>query len=89
MRNPDYLFESKGEAAIVNPDNLLIYQDQIKCAAYELRFQAGDKFGAYPVEQFMENLAEERVVLSKDGTYFWTSETYPASKCVAALCGNR
>ncbi|HRP70973.1 MAG TPA: DEAD/DEAH box helicase, partial [Turneriella sp.] len=29
LRNPDFIFQSKGEAAIVNPDNLLIYQDQI------------------------------------------------------------
>lgn len=79
MRNPNYLFESTGEAAIVNPDNLLIYQDQIKCAAYELRFQQGDKFGAYPVDQFMENLVEERVLLEKGGTYYWTSDTYPAA----------
>lgn len=79
MRNPNYLFESQGEAAIVNPDNLLIYQDQLKCAAYELRFNAGDVFGNYPVDDFMEQLAEERVIVEKGGVYFWSSETYPAA----------
>lgn len=79
MRNPKYLFESQGEAAIVNPDNLLIYQDQLKCAAYELRFEEGDKFGNFPVETFMEHLAEERVIVNKGGIYFWSSETYPAA----------
>lgn len=79
LRNPDYLFESSGEAAIVNPDNLLIYQDQLKCAAYELRFQAGDKFGNFAVDEFMEHLAEERLILEKGGAYFWTSDMYPAA----------
>ena len=79
MRNPKYLFESKGEAAIVNPDNLLIYQDQLKCAAYELRFDAGDKFGNFPVDDFMEHLAAERVIVEKENSYFWSSDTYPAA----------
>ncbi|HMY10609.1 MAG TPA: DEAD/DEAH box helicase, partial [Turneriella sp.] len=79
MRNPEYLFESQGEAAIVNPDNLLIYQDQLKCAAYELRFNAGDVFGNYPVDDFMDQLTAERVIVEKGGVYFWSSETYPAA----------
>lgn len=79
MRNPDYLFESQGEAAIINPDNLLIYQDQLKCAAYELRFAEGDKFGSFAVDDFMHYLAEERVVVQKDGTYYWSSAMYPAA----------
>lgn len=79
MRNPNYLFESRGESAIVNPDNLLIYQDQLKCAAYELRFEAGEKFGNFPVDTFMQHLQEEKVIVEKNGTYFWMSETYPAA----------
>ncbi len=79
MHNPKYLFESKGEAAIVNPDNLLIYQDQLKCAAYELRFAEGEKFGNFAVDAFMDHLQEERVVVEKGGQYFWMSDTYPAA----------
>lgn len=79
MRNPNYLFESKGEAAIVNPDNLLIYQDQLKCAAYELRFEEGDRFGNFPVETFMHHLEEERLIVSKGGIYFWSTDAYPAA----------
>ncbi|MBL8034244.1 MAG: DEAD/DEAH box helicase [Leptospiraceae bacterium] len=79
MRNPEFLFAGKGEAAIVNPDNLLIYQDQLKCAAYELRFNEGEKFGSFPVDTFMEHLQNERVIVAKNGTYFWMSETYPAA----------
>ncbi|MBV6494312.1 MAG: ATP-dependent RNA helicase SrmB [Turneriella sp.] len=79
LRNTNYIFETKGEAAIVNPDNLLIYQDQLKCAAYELRFSVGEKFGAFPVDPFLEGLVTERILLERDGGYFWTSQTYPAS----------
>ncbi|MCX7631856.1 MAG: DEAD/DEAH box helicase [Turneriella sp.] len=79
LNHPEYIFSSSGEAAIIHPDNLMIYQDQIKCAAYELRFNAGDTFGSYPVDEFMAQLAEERVILEKNGVYFWMSDAYPAS----------
>jgi DEAD/DEAH box helicase domain-containing protein len=79
MRNPNYLFESQGEAAIVNPDNLLIYQDQLKCAAYELRFAVGEKFGSFVVDTFMEHLTEEKVILKNGDEYYWMSDAYPAA----------
>lgn len=49
--HPDYFFERTPEQALVNPDNLLILLNHLRCAAFELPFQAGDAFGSVPPEQ--------------------------------------
>jgi DEAD/DEAH box helicase domain-containing protein len=38
VRNPDYFFGASPEHALVNPDNLHILLDHVKCAAFELPF---------------------------------------------------
>ena len=39
VRNPSYFFDASPEHALVNPDNLHILVDHVKCAAFELPFQ--------------------------------------------------
>ena len=39
VRNPAYFFDASPERALINPDNLHILVDHIKCAAFELPFQ--------------------------------------------------
>ena len=38
VRNPAYFFEASPEHALINPDNLHIFVDHVKCAAFELPF---------------------------------------------------
>ncbi|MCB0216951.1 MAG: DEAD/DEAH box helicase [Chloroflexi bacterium] len=50
-RHPDYLFEGSPEHARIAPDNLLILLDHLRCAAFELPFDAAEAsrpFGADP-----------------------------------------
>jgi DEAD/DEAH box helicase domain-containing protein len=42
IQNPDFFFNRPPERALIHPDNLLILIDHVKCAAYELPFEAGD-----------------------------------------------
>ncbi len=79
VRHADTLIQSGGEAAIINPENLMIYSDHIKCAAYELPFYEGDRFGAYQVDDFLDYLCDEQVLLKKQGRYFWMKDIYPAA----------
>jgi DEAD/DEAH box helicase domain-containing protein len=78
VRNPAYFFESSPEHALVNPDNLHILLDHIKCAAFELPFTAGERFGAHDVQDVLGLLAEEGFVHLAEGQWNWTSESYPA-----------
>ena len=46
VRHPSYFFDASPEHALVNPDNLHILVDHVKCAAFELPFTTSDAFGA-------------------------------------------
>ena len=78
VRHPDYFFGASPEHALVNPDNLHILLDHVKCAAFELPFQADETFGAINVQEILAILAEDGFVQQTDGMWQWTQDTYPA-----------
>src|SRR5688572_10934589 len=78
IRNPSYFFDASPEHALINPDNLHILLDHVKCAAFELPFADEDRFGLENVQDILTVLAEEGFVHHADGQWNWTSESYPA-----------
>ena len=78
VNNGNFIFESHGEEAFVNPENLPILLSHIKCAAFELNFKDGECFGGEPAEPVLDHLAEERVVQYVDKVWHWTDRNYPA-----------
>jgi DEAD/DEAH box helicase domain-containing protein len=78
VRNPSYFFDASPEHALINPDNLHILVDHVKCAAFELPFTADERFGEEDVQQVLAVLAEEGFVHHADGQWNWTNESYPA-----------
>ncbi len=82
VRNPSYFFDASPEHALINPDNLHILLDHVKCAAFELPFGADERFGLEEVQEILRLLAEEGFVHLVDdagaGQWNWTSESYPA-----------
>jgi len=77
-RHPDYFFGASPEHALVNPDNLHILLDHVKCAAFELPFSDGDIFGSINVDEVLQVLSEEGFVHHTEGQWQWTHESYPA-----------
>ncbi len=78
VRNPDYFFGASPEHALVNPDNLHILLDHVKCAAFELPFTSDEQFGTINVQEILSVLAEEGFVHFVDGRWQWTQDSYPA-----------
>ncbi len=78
VRHPEYFFGSSPEHALVNPDNLHILLDHVKCAAFELPFQRDERFGTINVQEILAILAEDGFVQQTDGQWQWTQDTYPA-----------
>lgn len=76
----DYLLDRPQESAVIDPDNLIIFVNHLKCAAFELPFDEGEAFGSNPVTgEVLEYLAREARILHKaGGRYHWMAEAYPA-----------
>jgi DEAD/DEAH box helicase domain-containing protein len=78
IRNPEYFFGASPEHALVNPDNLHILLDHVKCAAFELPFRSDERFGSLNVQEVLSVLSEEGFVQFTDGQWQWTQDSYPA-----------
>ena len=77
-KNPDYFFDAPAEQARINPDNLQILVNHIKCAAFELPFEADERFGREELSEILGFLEEEKLLHRSGGRWHWTSESYPA-----------
>jgi DEAD/DEAH box helicase domain-containing protein len=78
IRNPSYFFEASPEHALINPDNLHILVDHVKCAAFELPFKDDEQFGLEDVQQVLSVLSEQGFVHHAEAQWNWTNESYPA-----------
>jgi DEAD/DEAH box helicase domain-containing protein len=78
VEHPDYFFESSPEQAHINPDNLEILLNHMKCAAFELPIRDGEKFGKHDTGELCAFLDELGLLHHSAGAWHWTSDTYPA-----------
>jgi len=78
VQHPDYFFGRSPEHAYVQPDNLEILVNHLKCAAFELPIAPGEHFGAVDVQQLCERLAEAGFLHRSGGNWHWVQEAYPA-----------
>jgi DEAD/DEAH box helicase domain-containing protein len=78
VQNPEYFFGRSPEHGYVNPDNLFILLNHLKCAAFELPLREDEKFGALDLRRLCQHLEETGFLHhTKDG-WHWLSESYPA-----------
>ena len=79
VRNPSYFFDASPEHALINPDNLHILVDHVKCGAFELPYGTEEQFGGdVDLQAVLSVLSEEGFVHLADGQWNWTNESYPA-----------
>src|ERR1700687_1964394 len=78
VRHPDYFFGNTPEHAFIQPDNLEILINHLKCAAFELPIAPSDKFGDVDVPDLCARLAEAGFLHLAGEKYHWTHEAYPA-----------
>jgi DEAD/DEAH box helicase domain-containing protein len=62
VRNPSYFFDASPERALIDPDNLHILVDHVKCAAFELPFTGNEEFGRHDLQAVLGILAEQGLV---------------------------
>lgn len=80
VNNPDYLFDRCVESGVVDPDNFVILTSHLKCAAFELPFEKGEKYGVETTSEILDYLAQRGVLRYTGDKYHWSSEVYPANE---------
>jgi DEAD/DEAH box helicase domain-containing protein len=78
VRHPEYFFGNTPEHAYIQPDNLEILINHLKCAAFELPITPNDKFGDVDLCDLCGRLAEAGYLHLAGENYHWTQEAYPA-----------
>src|SRR5208282_4303731 len=78
VRHPDYFFGNTPEHAFIQPDNLEILINHLKCAAFELPIGPQEKFGDVDLRDLCARLAEAGYLHLAGENYHWTHEAYPA-----------
>lgn len=81
MQYPDYFYGQSPEHARMNPDNVMLLVDHIKCAAFELPFQEGDTFGKVPaadLQAILEFLSKGGILHYDNQRWYWSDTAYPA-----------
>lgn len=78
IQNPAYFFGQSPEHGLVNPNNLEILLNHVKCAVFELPFRQGERFGNLEIEEILKYLEENGFVHRSQDQWHWTNESYPA-----------
>jgi len=78
VQHPDYFFGRSPEHAYVQPDNLEILVNHLKCAAFELPLAPEERFGDVDLPGLCERMSEAGFLHRSGGNWHWVQEAYPA-----------
>jgi DEAD/DEAH box helicase domain-containing protein len=78
VQHPDYFFGRSPEHAYVQPDNLEILVNHLKCAAFELPLGPEERFGDVDLPGLCERMSEAGFLHRSGGNWHWVQEAYPA-----------
>jgi DEAD/DEAH box helicase domain-containing protein len=78
VQHPDYFFGRSPEHAYVQPDNLEILVNHLKCAAFELPLSPEERFGDVDLPGLCERMSEAGFLHRSGENWHWVQEAYPA-----------
>ena len=78
VQHPDYFFGRSPEHAYVQPDNLEILVNHLKCAAFELPLAPEERFGDVDLPGLCERMTDAGFLHRSGGNWHWVQEAYPA-----------
>jgi len=78
VQHPDYVLQRSPEAGLVNPDNLHLLVQHLKCGAFEIPFDRKERFGTEDTPGVLSYLDEQGILHEADGRYHWSAQSFPA-----------
>lgn len=82
INHPEHILGKTPERALIDPDNLLILLQHLRCAAFELPFQEKEIYGTVPpkvIEELFTLLRGTGEMHLSGGKYYWAANLYPAN----------
>lgn len=82
VTRPETLLGASPEHARINPRNLFVLVDHMKCAAFELPFESREPYAdlsASDTQQVLEYLETHGVVHESAGRFHWMQRVFPAT----------
>ncbi|MCX7172869.1 MAG: DEAD/DEAH box helicase [Proteobacteria bacterium] len=78
-RHPQFFLGASPERARIDPDQLLILMEHLRCAAFELPFVQGESFGKEDLATLLAYLEEQGVLHREGASWHWITDSYPAN----------
>jgi len=78
VNNPEYFFGLSPENGLINPDNLAILYNHMKCAAFELPFEDNEDFGVNTTQEILSYMEEAKFIRHVGSRWHWMSDVFPA-----------
>ena len=85
IRHPEYFFAGSPESGWVDPDNIYVLLNHVRCSAFEMPFAdaelcaGGASFGA-AAGDLLRHLRDRGEVRATAGRWHWTDSSYPAEQ---------
>jgi DEAD/DEAH box helicase domain-containing protein len=78
VRHPEYFFGQSPEAGLINPDNLYVLTSHVRCAAFELPIDEGERFGPNTLPEVLDYLQSQQIVHREGDRWHYVADAYPA-----------
>src|SRR5438034_10650749 len=78
VQHPEFVLGRSPEAGLVNPDNLHVLVEHIKCPAFALPFARSERFGTEDTPGVLAYLDEHGILHESEGRYHWSDQAFPA-----------
>jgi DEAD/DEAH box helicase domain-containing protein len=80
VRHPDFFLGASPEHARIDPDQLLVLLDHVRCAAFELPFTSAETFSErVSLDELLAYLAADGVLHREGEHWHWVTDDYPAN----------
>ncbi|GIX41736.1 MAG: putative ATP-dependent helicase YprA [Leptospiraceae bacterium] len=80
IKHPEFITEKNPENVRINPDNLWIVSEHLKCSLAEKPFLEEEQFGNYPyIKELLEYFVKNKIAIKRDNKYYWCGEPFPSN----------
>ncbi len=80
IKHPEYIIYNNPENIRINPNNLWIISEHLKCSLVEKPFFHLEKFGKYPyIKELLDFFVQNNLVKKREDYFYWCGESFPAN----------